>query len=63
MERESSIIHWNDLKSKLRMVYPTLTNADLTWRHSSQEDLLEMIANKLGIPYNEMLKIVESLEA
>ena len=61
MERENSIIHWNSLKSKLKQKYPTLTSADLTWRHSSQEDLLEMIANKLGMTYNEMLKIVDEL--
>jgi hypothetical protein len=61
MEREYNIIHWNSLKSKLKLEYPALTNSDLMWRHSTKEDLLEMIANKLGIPYIDMLKIADTL--
>ncbi len=61
MKEKNGIIHWNSIKYKLKQKYPTLTNADLMWRYSSQEDLLETIANKLGMPYNEMLKIVDEL--
>ncbi len=61
MKEENGIIQWNNIKFKLKQKYPTLTNADLMWRYSSQEDLLETIANKLGMTYNEMLKIVDEL--
>jgi hypothetical protein len=61
MKEENNIIHWNIIEYKLKQKYPTLTKADLMWRYSSQEDLLEMIANKLGMPYYEMLKIVDEL--
>jgi hypothetical protein len=61
MESDYKIMIWNDIKVKLKLKYPCLTNADLVWRHSNQEDLLEMIANKLRIPYNDMLQIVNTL--
>ena len=59
MDNEYDIIYWNDLKSKLRYKYPLLTNADLQWRHSTIEDLLEMIALKLGKTYRELQEIIE----
>jgi hypothetical protein len=61
MEMECSIIQWNDLKSKLKSKFPDLTNADLTWRHSTQEDLLEMIAGKLGMTYREILEEIDTI--
>lgn len=61
MKDKNGIIQWNNIKFNLKQKYPTLTNADLMWRYSSQEDLLETIANKLGISYNEILKIVDEL--
>ncbi len=53
------IIFWNDLKIKLKTKYPMLTNSDLIWRHSTQEDLLEMIALKLGMTYRELQTQIE----
>ena len=35
-------------------MYPTLTEADLTWRHGNINDLLEMIASKLGKTTKEL---------
>lgn len=61
MESDYKIEIWNDITGKLKVKYPCLTKADLMWRHSSQEDLLEMIALKLGIPYYEILKEVDAL--
>ena len=60
MNGEIEIIYWNDLKSKLKQKYPLLTNADLQWRHSTQEDLLEMIAFKLGKTNKELQEIIEN---
>jgi hypothetical protein len=59
MDKEFDIIYWNDLKSKLRQKYPVLTNSDLLWRNSTIEDLLEMIAIKLGKTSRELQKTIE----
>jgi hypothetical protein len=58
MDREIDIIYWNDLRSKLKLKYPMLTNADLYWRHGTKEDLLDMIALKLGKTYKELQDII-----
>jgi len=54
MENEMEIVFWDDLKVRLKKKYPNLTNSDLVWRHSSREDLLEMIALKMGMTYREL---------
>jgi hypothetical protein len=61
MNQELDVIYWNDLRSKLRQRFPLLTNADLQWRHSTQEDLLDMIAQKLGKTYKELCTILEEV--
>lgn len=61
MDLEIDVIFWNDLSSKLKRKYPFLTNADLQWRHGFQEDLLDMIALKLGISYKELQEIIKEL--
>jgi hypothetical protein len=60
MNKEFDVIYWNDLKVKLKQEYPMLTNADLQWRHSTKEDLLKMIAIKLGKRYRELQDIIEN---
>jgi len=59
MESEFDFNYWNDLKSKLKQKYPVLTNSDLMWRHGSEEDLLRMIAFKLGKTKKELQIIIE----
>lgn len=61
MNEELEILNWNDLRSKLKSQYPALTSADLQWRHGNTEDLLEMIAVKLGISLKELQKIIQQL--
>jgi hypothetical protein len=61
MNKELEILYWNDLKGKLKIRYPGLTTADLQWRHSNQDDLLEMIALKLGITFKELQGIIIQL--
>jgi hypothetical protein len=61
MYQELDVIYWNDIGSKLKQEYPLLTSADLLWRHTTQEDLLDMIALKLGKTYKELLEIIERL--
>jgi hypothetical protein len=59
MNKEFEIIYWNELKSKLKQNYPLLTNADLLWRHSTKEELLSMIALKLGKTNKELQETME----
>lgn len=59
MENEMDIVYWDVLKLKLKQKYPLLTNADLQWRHSSREDLIEMIALKLGITTRVLQEQIE----
>jgi hypothetical protein len=61
MNEEFDIIYWNDLKLKLKQKYPLLTNADLLWRHGTEEDLLRMIAYKLGKTKKELQEIIENI--
>lgn len=61
MNKEYEVLLWNDVRSALRERYPTLTNADLNWRHSSIDDLLEMIALKLGKSGQELRDIVDEM--
>ena len=61
MENEMEIVFWDDLKIRLKHKYPLLTNSDLVWRHSSREDLLEMIALKLGKTYKELQVEIEMI--
>jgi hypothetical protein len=60
MEKEIDIIYWNDIKGILKQKYPLLTNSDLFWRHSTQEDLIEMIAAKLGKTTRELELEIET---
>lgn len=61
MEREFDFIYWNDLKSKLRQKYPQLTNADLLWRHGTEDDLLRMTASRLKKTKKELQEIIDTL--
>jgi hypothetical protein len=54
MNNELDISSWNEIKTKLKKKYSTLTNADLQWRDTNQDDLLRTIANKLGITMKEI---------
>jgi hypothetical protein len=61
MENEFEVINWNDMKLKLKEEYPTLTNSDLQWRHSSKEEVLHTIAQKLKKSYRELQEKLEML--
>lgn len=56
MKNESEIVIWNELRRELKQHYPMLTNADLQWRNSSQNELLHMIADKLGKSNRELIE-------
>ena len=37
---------WENIKWKLKSLYPQLTDSDLMWRHETKNDLFNMIATK-----------------
>ncbi|OFX83949.1 MAG: hypothetical protein A2W99_03670 [Bacteroidetes bacterium GWF2_33_16] len=59
MSNEFDNVYWNDLKIKLKKKYSNLTNADLQFRYGTQDDLLKMIAHKLGKTKKELQLVIE----
>ncbi len=51
---------WENVKGKLKNMYPQLTEADLVWRHESQDNLYNLISNKLLISKKEFTEIVDN---
>jgi hypothetical protein len=61
MEKPFDLSHWENVKGKLKNLYPQLTDADLIWRHETKDNLFKLIATKLVISKKEFTEIVESL--
>jgi len=59
MDKEFDFIYWDNLKHKLKQEYPQLTNADLHWRNGTEDELLRMIARKLGKTQKELQAVIE----
>ncbi len=52
---------WENVKWKLKSLYPELTDSDLIWRHETKNDLFSMLATKLVISKKEFTDLVDSL--
>jgi hypothetical protein len=61
MDTDFDLKHWDNVKDKLKDLFPQLTDSDLIWRHETKNDLYNMIATKLVITKREFSEIVESL--
>ena len=61
MEPRLDLYHWDNVKGKLKSLYPQLTDADLIWRHETMESLYNSIATKLVISKKAFSEIVEAL--
>lgn len=59
METKFDLNHWENVKGKLKSLYPQLTDADLIWRHESKDNLYSLIASKLLISRKEFTEIVD----
>lgn len=51
---------WEQLKNKLKMEYPQLTETDLEYKENKEEDMLRMIEYKLGKTREEMREIINA---
>lgn len=61
MDTDFDLKHWDNVKGKLKDLYPQLTDSDLIWRHETKNDLFNLIATKLVISKKEFSEIVDSL--
>jgi hypothetical protein len=61
MSKKYDYKKWSSIKGKLIQIYPTLTKADLIWRHGSEDDLFDMIASKLGKSTKELQEELDNL--
>lgn len=61
MELILSQKNWNELKIKLRLQFPELTEADFQYRDGNEESMLRMIEYKLRKTKKEMRDIISSL--
>lgn len=52
---------FNELKSKLKIKYPSLTDNDLSIAHNNEKTMLTMVAYKLRKSKEEMNEIVKNL--
>jgi hypothetical protein len=60
MNREFDFASWYETKDHLKMRYPVLTKSDLTFRHGTKDDLLQMISRKLGKTKKELEEEIET---
>jgi len=61
VEAKFDLYHWDNVKGKLKSLYPQLTDADLIWRHETKDSLYNSIATKLVISKKAFTEVVESL--
>ena len=55
--------NWNDLKTKLKEKFSTLTDADLVYSAGKEDELVAGIAKKLGKTQVEINDIINDLQA
>jgi len=53
--------NWNELKTKLRLKYPQLTEEDLQHKDGKEESMLRMVEYKLRKTKKEMREIISGI--
>ena len=62
MGKDFGIDHWNIIKYDLVDQYPHLTETDIYWRDGyAKVDMLKELAIRIGIPWRDLEKIVDTL--
>ena len=61
MNELSTSQHWLELQTKLKAKYPELTDTDLEYQETKEQDMLRMVEYKLGKSKEEMQKIIIKL--
>jgi uncharacterized protein YjbJ (UPF0337 family) len=56
------VSNWDEIKEKLRQQFSTLTDEDLMMEDGNQDELLERLAAKLGMPKEEIYEMISQIE-
>jgi hypothetical protein len=59
--RTNTVGYWNDKKEKLLKKYKNLTSRDLRFIMGKEEEMMEILSNKLGKTRQELLNIIVTL--
>jgi hypothetical protein len=60
MERRI-IGYWDIKKEKLKMLYPGITEDDVTYPEGKEKEMMELLCNKLGKSKQELVSIIVKL--
>jgi hypothetical protein len=59
---ESKIIgYWDIKKEKLKLLYPGITEEDVTYPEGKEREMMELLGNKLGKSKQELVSIIVKL--
>jgi len=53
--------YWDKKKEKLKQKFPFITDADLSYREGKEQEMIEMLGNKLGKSKQELLTIIVAI--
>jgi hypothetical protein len=59
--RAKIVGYWDKKKEKIKVKYPFITEADLLYREGKEQEMMEMLGNKLGKSKQELLTIIVAL--
>lgn len=54
---------WSELKAKLQMKYPKLTDKDLIFAAGKEDDLVERISDRLNKTEDEVIDIIDDMQS
>ncbi len=58
MDQMSIKGYWSQKKEKLKIVYPALTDDDLTYHIDNEDEMIEKLQYKIGKPKNELYEMI-----
>jgi uncharacterized protein YjbJ (UPF0337 family) len=61
MHTHDDTLSWNEQKGRLRQKFVVLTDNDLMFENSKNEEMLSKLENKLGITKDDLRRIFASL--
>ncbi len=58
---EPKTIGYWDVKKKLKLRYPGITDEDVTYPEGKEKEMIELLGNKLGKSWQELVSIIVEL--
>jgi len=53
--------YWHTKKGKIKELYPFIKDSDLKYRLGEEKQMIEMLSNKLGKSYQELLQMIVTI--